>query len=262
MKKNSAILRVCVLALLVMGGSTQLQAHRSPSGCGGAGVGVQVYKFRLSGAIANTVTNGEQVIYTVQIQNDAQLPTPNGSVPVCDVTCASVIFRCPDFNGVPGPAVALATNINLPFGTTPFTVGSVTCAVSVATSVASARARAEVVGIVHDVSIFNCTPDATCVTNACDPDVGGGNQDVSVTVRNPCVNVSKQCVATTNITGRAVLVSFSGTVTNCGDEDLVNVLVVDNQPAPGTVVTNISSLPMGAAVRELYKHQRSVWTFH
>ena len=211
-------------------------------------MGIQVFKFRQSGTVANTITNGERVIYTVQIQNDAQLATPSGPIPVCDVTCASVIFRCPDFNGVPGPSVVLTNNLNLPFGTGPMIVGSVTCTVAVASGVASARARVEVIGIVHDVSIFNCSPDATCVNNACDPDVGGGQQEVSVTVRNPCINVFKQCVATTNATGRSVLVSFSGTVTNCGDEDLVNISVVDNQPAIGTVVTNFSSLVVGASV--------------
>ena len=152
MKSHIEIIRFCILITLLFSGARQLHAHRSPENCGGAGVGIQVFKFRQSGTVANTITNGERVIYTVQIQNDAQLATPSGPIPVCDVTCASVIFRCPDFNGVPGPSVVLTNNLNLPFGTGPMIVGSVTCTVAVASGVASARARVEVIGIVHDVS--------------------------------------------------------------------------------------------------------------
>src|SRR6185369_5197387 len=48
--------------------------------------------------------------------------------------------------------------------------------------------------------------------------------------------------------GNAILVTFSGSVSNCGNETLVNVSVVNNQPAAGTVVTNISSLTVGQSV--------------
>ena len=41
-------------------GIEQASAHRSPSNCGGAGVGVQVFKFRENGSVANTITNGEK----------------------------------------------------------------------------------------------------------------------------------------------------------------------------------------------------------
>src|SRR6185503_9095485 len=124
----------------------------------------------------------------------------------------------------------------------------VTCVVSVASGTSSARARAEVQGVVHDLTIAGCTPDATCVTNNCDPDVGGGQQEVSVTVRTPCIDVTKQCLSAVNIGGNATLITFSGSVSNCGDETLVNVSVVNNQPAAGTVVTNISSLAAGQSI--------------
>ena len=234
---------------ILLFGVGQANAHRSPSNCGGAGVGVQVFKFRQDGVtVANTVTNGERVVYVIQVQNDTQLATPSGIVPVCDVTCASVLFRCPDSSGNPGPQIMVATNVNLPFGTGPFVAGSVTCVVSVASSITSARAHVDVLGVVHDLTIPTCTPDATCVINACDPDTGGGQQEVSVTVRTPCIDVTKQCVSAVNVGGNAVVVSFTGSVSNCGNETLVNVGITNNQPVAGTLVTNISSLAAGQVI--------------
>src|SRR5436190_3009433 len=139
MKKLRNCIKAIIACTIFLSAINQANAHRSPANCGGAGVGVQVFKFRLNGTIANTVTNGEPVIYTIQVQNDAQLPTPNGAVPVCDITCASVIFHCPDSSGNPGPPITVATGVNLPFGTPPFTAGNVTCIVSVASSTTSAR---------------------------------------------------------------------------------------------------------------------------
>src|SRR4051812_38096795 len=108
MKLLRSCIKTVAVGCLLLFGAQQALAHRSPSNCGGAGVGVQVFKFRESGAIANTITNGEKVIYTIQVQNNATLPTPSGDVPVCDVTCASVIFHCPDVNGNPGPTIIVA----------------------------------------------------------------------------------------------------------------------------------------------------------
>ncbi len=248
MKRLNSPMKLLMITCLGLIATTQALAHRSPSNCGGAGVGIQVFKFRLNGTVANAVTNGEPIVYTIQVQNDAQLPTPSGNLPVCDVTCASVVFHCPDINGNPGPGFMIATNINLPFGTTPFTAGSVTCVVSVATGITSARARATVTGVVHDLTMPGCLPNATCVTNPCDPDTGGGQQEVSVTVRTPCLKVFTQCLSATNFNGAAVRVTFVGSVTNCGNETLANVSLVNNQPMPGTIVTNISSLAPGASV--------------
>src|SRR5436190_6758565 len=248
MKLFKSSMKLLMIACLSFVATSQALAHRSQANCGGVGVGVQVFKFRLNGTVANTITNGEPIVYTIQVQNDATLPTPSGPVPVCDVTCASIIFHCPDVNGNPGPGFMIATNVNLPFGAPPFIAGSVTCVVSVATGIISARARADVAGVVHDLTIPGCLSNATCVANACDPDTGGGQQEVSVTVRRPCLNVFSQCLSATNFNGSAVRVTFVGSVTNCGNETLVNVSLVNNQPVPGTIVTNISSLAPGTSV--------------
>jgi len=205
---------------------------------------VQLFKFRLNGQPANTITNGEPVVYVIQVQND----TLFGQIPVCDVTCASVLFQCPDSSGNLGPQIVVATNVNLPFGTVPFVAGSVTCVVSVASSVTSAKAHVDIIGVVHDVTVAGCSPDATCAVNPCDPDVGGGQQEVSVTVRTPCIDVTKQCVSAVNVGGNAVVVSFTGSVSNCGNETLVNVGITNNQPVAGTLVTNISSLAAGQVI--------------
>jgi hypothetical protein len=234
------------MAIFLLGIVTA-HAHRSPANCGGGGVGLRLSKFRLNGSTANVVTNGEQLLYVIEVQNDSQLPTPSGNVPACDVTCASIIFYSPDALGNPGPPIVLATNVNLPFGTPPFTAGSATCTVLVATSSSIARARAELRGVGHDLSIPGCSPDATCETNPCDPDAAAVSNSVSVYVMSPGFKLSLGCVSATNLEG-ALSFNLSGYVTNSGDETLTNISLMTDFPAPNSVLTNIDSLEIGVAV--------------
>jgi len=176
-------MRFLSVLITLLAGTEIVRAHRSPANCGGGGLAMSVYAFRLNGSVANTITNGERIVYTIQIQNDSQKPTPGGNVPSCDITCATVRLYCPDTNGNPGPLLLVATNVNLPFGTPPFIGGSITCTVATASGIRVAQAIANVSGVLHHATVPGCTPDAYCVTNQCDPDVDSVTQSVSVYVQ-------------------------------------------------------------------------------
>lgn len=64
----------------------------------------------------------------------------------------------------------------------------------------------------------------------------------------PKCDLTKHCLVATNSTGSAVVITYSGTVSNSGSTTLTNISVVNNQPAPNTVVFTLSSLPAGQSV--------------
>src|SRR6185295_19232489 len=60
-------------------------------------------------------------------------------------------------------------------------------------------------------------------------------------VLQPAVKIFKTCDSATNINGQ-IVVRFSGSVSNSGDETLTGISVTNNQPVAGTLVTNYGSL--------------------
>jgi hypothetical protein len=244
-KWRAAALPLVTLFLLSFAG--QAMAHRSPSNCSGANPEMYLYPFRLNGSIANTITNGEKVVYLIQAQNDSQQPTPSGPQPSCDVTCANFTLQIAGVDGIPGPIISIATNVNLPFGTPPFTIGSITCTVTVASGGSIARAVAQVTGIAHDVTIPGCTPDGDCVRNECDPDVAFVQRSASVYVLRPGISISSSVSNVTNRQGAASFI-ISGIVTNCGDETLANVSIVSDGGTGKMPIKTIGSLAPGASV--------------
>jgi len=82
----------------------------------------------------------------------------------------------------------------------------------------------------------------------CNPggDVGGIGS-AQLTVIRPAITVTKRCLTAVN-NGTAVVVTYSGTVSNSGDVTLTNIVVVNNQPAPNTPAFTTSSLAAGASV--------------
>src|ERR1044071_9273049 len=60
-----------------------------------------------------------------------------------------------------------------------------------------------------------------------------------VTVLRPCISCTKNC--TTVGDGENASISFSGSVSNCGNIALTNVTVIDNRPVANTVVTNFGT---------------------
>jgi len=243
--RASALSLVTLLLLSLATG--QALAHRSPSNCSGANPEMYLYAFRLNGSIANTITNGEKVVYLIQAKNDSQQPTPGGSQPSCDITCANFTLQIPEVDGTPGPIISIATNVNLPFGTPPFTVGSITCTVTVASSGSIARAVAQVTGVAHDVTIPGCAADGDCVRNECDPDVAFVQRFASIYVLRPGISISSSVSSVTNRPGAASFI-ITGVVTNCGDETLANVSIVSDGGTGKMPIKTIGSLAPGASV--------------
>jgi len=181
--QDPVIQRFLAIFVLLLASTVAASAHREPADCqGGIGLQMLLSAFRLDGSVANTISNGEKVIYIMQVKNNG-----TAGITACDVTCATVLLQCPDINGNPGAPTIVASNFNLPYGTAPFTAGSVTCTVATASGVVTARAIAQVFGVVHDLSIPNCSADGTCITNFCDPDVSSVERVYSVHVQSPAV---------------------------------------------------------------------------
>ena len=233
--------------LVVLLATSEAKAHRSPSNCNGINLEMSLYAFRLDGSMANTVTNGEKVIYVVQAQNDSQLPTQSGNSPSCDVTCAKFILQIPDANGNPGPAIVLATNVNLPFGTPPFALGAITSTVTVASGGSVAQAIAQVSGVGHDLTIPGCTSDGVCETNECDPHLAFVQHSVSLYILKPGISISSSVSNVTNLQGEVTFV-VSGVVTNSGDEVLSDISIVSDEATGKMPIKTISSLSPGASV--------------
>jgi len=75
----------------------------------------------------------------------------------------------------------------------------------------------------------------------------GGIASCQLKVIRPAIAVTKQCFNAVNIEN-AVVVTYTGTVSNSGDIALSDVKVVNNQPAPNTFVFSTNSLGVGDSV--------------
>ncbi len=83
------------------------------------------------------------------------------------------------------------------------------------------------------------------VTSICNTNVATCSQTVTVTCSNcPVIAVAKQCPPNPVPPGGAL--AYTGTVTNAGNVTLTGVLVVNDQPAPNTVVYGPATLAPGA----------------
>ncbi len=90
------------------------------------------------------------------------------------------------------------------------------------------------------VSVLTSTPVEDSAEASCAPDI------------NPVIDVTKSCTASINSAGDSVLVSFSGSVSNDGNEALKNITVVDDNGTPGDLsddvtVLTIAKLDAGAS---------------
>jgi hypothetical protein len=165
----------------------------------------------------------------------------NADATACNETNLTVFFACPGPTlGTFGPTNILRTGLNIPAGTTPFTLTDVggnpiviPCVIATAPGTTMVQALA-----------FATNNPGGCQRGP--QDTANAFGTTSLTVTHPCVQITKQCLTAVNI-GNAVVITYSGTVTNCGDTPLQNVNVVNNQPAPNTPVLQIAGLAPGAS---------------
>lgn len=199
------------------------QAAQSPPGCSANNLNVNI------GVNANNITNGTVVTWVVTVQNPAN-PTS------CDVTLGSegLYFLCPGPNGDPNGTrtTLIPGGTTLPPGFGP-QVFEIPCTVQVAAGVRTAEGKVSAPGsVVHK--------------NPLQDDPANVDKTISVNIWQPCLRLTSSCVSAINSSGTSVAVTYSGTLSNCGNVFLEGVTVYSDQPAPNTLVLGPITLAAGA----------------
>jgi len=207
----------CLLALL---GSSSFAAQ-DPVGCSANNLNVNI------GVRANNVTNGTVVTWFVTVQNP-NLPTS------CAVTLGpeGLYFICPGPDGNPtGTRTTLipgGTKIDPGYGPQQF---DIPCLVNVSGLTAEAKVAA---------------PGSVVHKNPLQDDPANVDKTISVNVFRPCLQLATTCVSAVNASGTSVTVTYNGTLTNCGNVLLQNVMVYADQPGAGTLVFGPITMAAGA----------------
>ena len=178
------------------------------------------------------VSSGCTVPFTVRIGNSDNT--------VCNQTNLTVLFACPGPTlGTFGPTNVVATGLNIPAGTTPFTLTGaggveivIPCVITTAPGVTTVQALA-----------FATNNPGGCQSGPLDSSSASGM--TSVVVTHPCIQVTSVCLNATTDSGSA-LVTYSGSITNCGDIELANVMAFHNQFGTNMLVWSAPGLGIGA----------------
>ncbi len=196
-------------------------ASQDPPGCSANNLNVNI------GVKANNVTNGTLVTWTVSIQNP-NLPAS------CAVTLGpeGLFFICPGPDGNPtGSRTTLipgGTTIQPGYGLETF---EIQCLVNVSGQSAEGKVSA---------------PGSVVHKNPLQDDPANVDKSISLNVFRPCLRMGSTCVSAVNPTGNSVNVTYTGTLTNCGNVFLQQVVVYADQPSPGTLVFGPITLLAGA----------------
>ena len=197
-----------MVAALVLLAQQAAQASQSPAGCSANNLNVNI------GVRANNITNGTTVTWFVTVANPAN-PTS------CDVTLGSegLFFICPGSDGNPnGTRTTLipgGTTISPGYGPQEF---EIPCLVNVNAGVRTAEGKVSAPGsVVHK--------------NPLQDDPANVDKTISVNLWRPCLVVVAQCISALNPSGALVTVTYSGTLTNCGNILLNDVTVFNGQTA-------------------------------
>jgi uncharacterized repeat protein (TIGR01451 family) len=215
---NATSFSLCaILAAAMTLGTNWAWATQSPPGCVGAAVSVTMARDATTTPI--NVTNGAVATIVSTIQN------PVSSLTNCDVILVNgLIFFCP---GPTGQTNGGATTVLLPAGTilpagSPQLMFTNQCTINVNPGVLSAPFQ-----------VF--APGALTEDNPLQNDPAIVGQSLSLNVFTPCIHITKACANTCTPYGQPI--SFTGSVTNCGDAPLNGVLVTDNPTAAITFST-------------------------
>src|SRR3954470_5541264 len=194
--------------------ATSALAHQSPPGCTGSGLGILLF------TDSPDVHIGDTLNYSITVFNG----TGSGPV-VCDSTLIQAFVVTPD--GVSHPITL--TRTTLTSGQSDFYANVVSYVVR-AQDVqpdGTVRATASDTGVIHQ----NDTDSQ-----------GGGNQGVNTEVSQPCIALLVQCAGGIGENGA---ITFTGTVTNCGNNTLVGVTVTNFVNGGQFQVTFITNLLQG-----------------
>ena len=209
-----------LLCLGLLGYAVDKVAADSPAGCtiaGGAGPVLSMNIFS-----GNPTTNGGTVVYQAKYFND-----PSGILLACDWDNVTITFTCPDATGSPnGSSTVLETGLSIPDNTLPVNLPLQSCVINVGAA-SAATAKVSAVG-----TLLSSPPVA-------------GQTDIRllpVQVVHPNICITKQCQ---NGSCEDGIITFNGTVINCGDVPLGNITVSDQVDGNSVVVTNVTG-PLAA----------------
>jgi uncharacterized repeat protein (TIGR01451 family) len=200
--------------LLLLFSAPSVRAQAVPPGCVGSAIGVSLF------TAAPDVHIGDTIVYSISVFNG--LP---GNPTSCDASNIVASITTPD--GAVHP-IAL-TRTYLSHGQSDFypsVVSYVVRAQDIRTD-GTVRATAEVTAIILQGET---------------PSTGGANQGVNTEVSQPCIKLAVQCVGGVGENG---LITFTGTVTNCGNNTLVGVTVTNFVNGGPVQVAFINTLARG-----------------
>ena len=183
---------------LLLFSAPSARADQFPVGCTGSGLGITLF------TSSSDVHIGDTLYYSIAVFNGI---TNNAGRFVCDATGIQAFIVTPDL--VSHPITLVRTTL----------------------SHAQSDFYPDVVSYV--VRAQDVRPDGTVRTTASDTGAihqndtdsqGGGNQGVNTEVSLPCIRITGQCVGSVGENGA---ITFTGTVTNCGNNTLNNVTVTN-----------------------------------
>ena len=201
-----------VAFVFLLFGTTQTRAQGIPPGCSGSAIGISLF------TSAPDVHVGDTLFYSVSVFNGIA-----GNPTSCDASNIVASLTTPD--GVVHPITLRRTYLS--HAQSDFY-----------TNVVSYVVRAQ--DIRPDGTVRATAEDTAVIFQNDTPSNGGANQGVNTEVSQPCIQVLAQCVGGVGENG---LITFTGTVTNCGNNTLVGVTVTNYVNGGGafqvTFITNL-----------------------
>ncbi len=178
-------------------GLVAVKADRSPANCSGSGLGINLF------TSIPDVHIGDTLFYSVNVFNGI---AGSGRI-VCDATEIQAFIVTPDGK----TNVVALRRTTLHQGDTDFYPDVVSYVVRAQDIKADGTilATARDIGVIHQNDVNSS---------------GGGFQGVNTQVNEPCVQISALCVGGVGENG---LITFTGKVTNCGNNTLVGVTVTN-----------------------------------
>ncbi len=205
--------RLILLAGILFGlfAAPAVRADQNPPGCTGSGLGIFLFTDSPDVHIGDTLT------YSVTVFNGF-----NSGPIVCNATAIQAFIVTPD--GASHPITLVRTALTS--GQSDFYSNVVSYVVRAQDIQAdgTVRATASDTGVIHQNDVNS---------------QGGGNQGVNTQVSLPCIQIAVQCAGSVGETGA---ITFTGSVTNCGNNTLVGVTVtnfVNGGQFPVTFITNL-----------------------
>jgi len=203
--------------LLLLLNAPAARAQGVPPGCTGSGIGITLF------TSAPDVHVGDTICYGVLVFNGSGV----GPI-VCDASNIVAFIVTPD--NVSHPVALVHTY--LVNGQSDYYPSNVCYVVR----------QQDIVSDGMGGSIVRATASDTATIYQNDkPSQGGANQGVNTEVSQPCLGLTVQCSGSVGQTGA---ITFSGTVTNCGNDTLVSVTItnlVNGGAFPVVFITNILS---------------------